>query len=140
MHEQKRTVTEQEAESPVLSEQDQKSVHILASIQDCYDFRCKNGKVCFYDLNQKGSRALKEEFSVEDFFKAVDYYYENRVSEIAVDHAMQKKDGVVNVYSPHHPSNPDDRTVVVSIKNYMVPQILEFAYLIARDMQKEGKE
>lgn len=123
-----------------MTEQEQKSVHILGSIQDCYTFRYDNGRVCLYNLNPERHYALKEQVLVEDFFKAVDYYYENRASESAVDRAMTKLDGVVDVYSPHNPNNPQDREVVVSIKNYMVPQILEFAYLVARSIQRQGKE
>lgn len=121
----------------VLPEQDQKSVQILRSIQDCYTFRQNNGVVCLYNLNQERHYALKEKFSVEDFFKAVDYYYENRVSEGEVDLAMTKPNGIVDVFSPHIPNNPQDREVVVSIKNYMVPQILEFAYLLARNASEK---
>lgn len=122
----------------VLSKQDLRSVYILQALQNCDWFRLKNRMVRLYNRNQE--RALvptNESFSIKDFFNAVDYYYDNRVSEEAVNRAMMKPEGKVEVFSPHVPKSDEPRKIVVSIKNYMVPQILEFAYLLARNVKSK---
>jgi hypothetical protein len=115
-----------------LSEEDQRSVNILRDIQDTIRFDRRGNEVVFYySRNNYGELVPSTKYPVEDFLKAVDYYQENRDLELRVNMAMTKKDGVVDVYAPFE-KGAKERPVVVSIKNYMVPQILEFAYLLVR--------
>jgi hypothetical protein len=118
-----------------LSEENQRSVDILRSTQNAPFFRKKGNDVVLYYRNDDAELVPSDtKYPVEDFLRAVDYYYENRSSEIGVNVAMTKENGVVNVYAPFE-KGAKERPVVVSIKNYMVPQILEFAYLLVRSPQ-----
>src|SRR3989344_147442 len=106
-----------------LSEEDQRSINILYNIQNCERFYADDENVHFKNPN--------ETFPIDDFLKAVDYYYDNRDLELVVNLAMREKDGVVKVYAPYV-QGAEERPVILTIKNYMVPQILEFAYLLTR--------
>ncbi len=114
-----------------------RSVDILQSLQDCYRFEQDKDQVrLIYRMDQ--GRTAEKHFEVEDFYKAVDYYYENREPESRVDAAMQRPDGFVDVYSPM--KSPGETRVVARIRNYMVPQILEFAYLMLRQDQLNSRQ
>lgn len=116
----------------------QKSVEILQSLQDCYRFeqdRKNRGRIRLVYNMGEGRTPVSKYFGAEDFFKAVDYYYDNRDAEFIVNDAMTRPDGVVNVYAPFS-EGQDERPVVLQIKNYLVPQILEFAYLLIRQNQR----
>lgn len=120
-----------------LLEADQRSVDILRNLQDSSWFSqdpkdSKSVLLYYQDSDHKGLKP-DQKLPVEDLFRAVDYYQQNRCSESGVALAMSKPDGVVDVYSPY--IKGEERRVVVSIRNYMVPQILEFAYLLARSAQ-----
>lgn len=116
-------------------EQNIRSVLILQKIQSCNRFQQEGDRVLLLWNRTEGQEPAEERFAIEDFLKAVDYYYANRNIELAVDSAMQKPDGYVDVYSPFIAGGVD-RQVMVRIKNYMVPQILEFAYVLVRNDQK----
>lgn len=117
-----------------------KVVDILRTMQDCARFELDRKDPSQISLAYDTGNPLfltssKRRIGVEDFLKAVDYYYENREAVSVVNSAMMKPEGVVRVYSPFR-DNEAERQVVLSIRNYMVPQILEFAYLILRQNQK----
>lgn len=117
--------------------ENQRSVDILRSLQDsewfCQD-RADRTQVRLYRRNQDGALApTPRHFSTDEFLKAVDFYYENRDMDWVVDSAMQKRDGIVNVWS----EVGGQKVVAVSLKNYLVPQMLEFAYLLVRSQQKK---
>ncbi|MBI2595771.1 hypothetical protein HYW46_03505 [Candidatus Daviesbacteria bacterium] len=118
-----------------------RSIEILTSLQDCDSFqqdRQDRDRICLLYYTADGdSVAAREYYSKEDFYNAVDYYYENRNSELMVNLQMTKPDGVVEVYSPDKGARVP-RHVVVRLKNYMVPQILEFAYLLLSQEQKKA--
>lgn len=125
----------------VASEQTmQKSLEILQSLQDCDRFEQdprNRGRIrLLYDMGEN-HRPRRKFFEVEDFFKAVDYYYENRESEVEVNLAMTERDGFVRVYAPFIEGS--ERHVVLRIRNYFVPQILEFGYLLLRQEQKSNR-
>ena len=120
----------------LLSPRDQKSVEILNSLQDSDWFRKVDDDVQLYYRVQGGLKPSETKFPVDDFLNAVDYYYDNHDLEISVNEAMRKPDGVVKVYSPHVKGG-GDRQVVARIKNYFVPQMLEFAYLLIRADQEK---
>lgn len=122
----------------LLSPRDQKSVEILYSLQDSDWFRKVDDDVQLYNRVQGELKPSETKFPVDDFLNAVDYYYDNRDLEISVNEAMREPDGVVDIYSPHIKGG-GKRQVVARVKNYFVPQILEFAYLIVRADQKKDK-
>ena len=138
-HESEAGLTSEQAYN-LLSDEDQKSVDILKALQDSYWFALDEDDknvVKLYNRDQfEGVEPGKIKFPVDDFLNAVDYYFKNRGHEIAVNFAMQKPDGVVDIYSPHV-EGVVERHVVASLKNYFVPQLLEFAYLIVRSSQKK---
>lgn len=119
-------------------EQNIRSILILQQINDCSRFEQFEQSVRLKWISD-GEIKAHIDFAIEDFLKAVDYYYENRDMEFAVNEAMRKPDGRVNVYSPHI-ADDVDRQVVVRIKNYIVPQVLEFAYLLLRSEQTKALE
>lgn len=112
----------------------QRSIEILSSMNACDRFEQDpdNENQILLLYKRQGQEPAKKYFSVEELFQAVDYYYENRDSEWQVDDAIQRKDGVVNVYTPFIEGG-GDRGIVVGLKNFKVPQILEFAYLLLRE-------
>lgn len=122
----------------LLSENDQRSVNILNSLQGCDWFKQDGEEVQLLYRNPEGKLVtLHEGVPVEEFLTAVDYYQENRDHVASVSLAMKEPNGVVPVYSPSVEGG-SERKVVTTIKNYMVPQILEFAYLILRSSVKEN--
>lgn len=118
-----------------LSEKDRQSVKVLRLLNEAPWFAHRDGKVCLYMTGGYGSPY--EKFEVEEFFEAVDYYYRNRVSESQVSAQMKKQDGKIDIYTPFNQG--EERFVLVSIKNHLVPQILEFAYLLARQELNKSK-
>lgn len=112
-----------------LSERERKSIEILRALNDGGYFNRVGENVCFYTY-ENGS--LFRKVSIEDYFKAVDFYYKNRESEVSVNYKMTKPDGFVNIYSPARPEDVSERVIVLSLKNYLVPQMLEFGYKLAR--------
>ena len=124
------------------SEEMGRAINILRSMQSCDRFEqdrkgIEKGRIKLLYARDGSSNRI-EYIGTEDFLRAVDYYYENRDAETVVNYAMQKPEGVVKVYAPFK-KDEKERPVVLEIKNYMVPQILEFAYLILRQTQKGGK-
>jgi hypothetical protein len=122
-----------------MSTDDRFSIHVLGSVQNAEGFRLREGNVVLYKRNTDGElRPTSEFFTKEKFLKAVDYYYKNRALEVLVDLAMTKPDGEVDVYEPGV-ADRESREVVLRIKNYKVPQILELAYLILRTENKNSR-
>ncbi len=118
-----------------------KSIDILNSLQDCTRFEQDRKNLEQIDLiynRAQGDKPVIKHYSVEDLFHAVDFYYEHRDMEFVVNDAMMRPDGVVKVYSPRI-GNEEER-VVVSLKNYIVPQILEFAYMLLREKQLKNSQ
>jgi len=121
-----------------------RSVDILRSMQSCSRFGqdrrgIERGRIKLEYAVEGFDDPRIEYVKTEAFLKAVDYYYEHRSAEITVNSEMQKPNGVVKVYAPYKKGEMDT-PVVMEIKNYMVPQILEFAYLILRQTQKGDKQ
>lgn len=121
-------------------DENQRSIRILQYLQS-YDWFSQDPedrtRVRLYHRNNEGLLSpAQESFSVADVLTAVDFYQKNRDHDLFVSNAMQKPDGVVRVWTG--PSNK--RRVAVSIRNSLVPQILEFAYLLARDTRRGTSE
>lgn len=120
---------------PVLADENQCSIDILQSLQNCDWFSqdtVDKTQVCLYHRNDYGKLVPTKRFPVSDFFTAVDFYQRNRDANFLANAAMQRPDGVVNVWTGHG----SERRIAIGIKNYLVPQILEFAYLLTRTAQK----
>lgn len=119
----------------------QKSVEILTSLNNCDCFEQDEedeGRISLSNYAPgTGNLTSRKYYSIEDFYRAVDYYYQNRMVEFCVNQQMCKPGGVVDVYSLYA-GNGAPRRVVVSLTNYKVPQILEFAYLLLREDQKNS--
>lgn len=116
-------------------DENQRSIDILQSLQDCDWFSqdpTDTMQIRLYCRDSDGELAPTKHFPVSDFFAAVDFYQDNRDARQLVDFAMQRPDGVVNVWT----GRDSERRIAVRIKNSLVPQILEFAYLLARTAQR----
>jgi len=118
-------------------DKDQRSIRILQSIQNSAWFSQDPKdptQICLYRREEDSLYVTPtgEHFSTPDFLEAVDFYVDNRDPDSLVNAEMQKPDGFVNVWR----INNSDRKVVVEIKNYLVPQILEVAYWLVRNTQK----
>lgn len=121
-------------------DENQRSIDILNSLQN-YAWFSRDPKdetqVRLYDrIDSFYIKPAQEHFTVTDFLKAVDFYQKNRDADVLVKDAMRRPDGFVNVWTG--PKN--DRKVAVRIKNYLVPQILEFAYQLVRNAQKANPQ
>lgn len=122
----------------LFSQEDQRSVSILNSLQNSDWFRKVEDDVQLYTRTPEGLVPTEIKFPIGDFLSAVDYYYDNRVMEDTVNDAMKNPNGFVDVYSPFIKGG-EERQVVARLKNYFVPQMLEFAYLVVRADQNKDK-
>lgn len=121
-----------------MTETDLKSVENLRYMSDSYLFVFREGEVKIYSTWESANKGRpNKKITPEELFEAVDYYYDNREAEHDVNEAMKKPEGKVKVFSPHKPEDPLDRVPLLEIPNYMVPQILEFAYGVARQELKK---
>jgi len=115
-------------------DKDQRSISILQSLQNSAWFSQDQEdptQICLYRKtgdNLKNITPSGVHFPIADFFDAVDYYIQHHEAESLVSIAMQKPGGYVNVWS----GSGEKARVVVKIDNHRVPQILEFAYQLAR--------
>jgi len=124
-------------EQPQLTPEDQRSVDILHWIESMPSYiRLENDVVFLYDsgkFTQAPSR-ITPRYSIDDFLRAVDFYYQHRMATIEVNRAMQKPDGKVLIYEPRYLNNKEPRAVA-SLTNDKVLDMLEFAYLLLRSPQ-----
>ncbi|HSW89027.1 MAG TPA: hypothetical protein VLG12_07735 [Candidatus Saccharimonadales bacterium] len=117
-------------ESSPIPEGDQRSIDILQNLQNSDFFRedSTNATVQFYHLNNSSELQSGAQFSMPDFFNAVDFYVTHRVSENSVRSAMESPFGKVDVQ--------DQGRIVVSIDTFRVTEMLEFSYrFLRRDQQ-----
>jgi hypothetical protein len=120
-----------------MSEEDRKSVSVLRDLSESVRFEKAGENInIYFSEDSRGQEKPSRQITREELFKAVDYYCEHRVSESSVNKAMKDADRKVDVYSPY--TSNQDNVILLSIKNYMVPQILELAYLFARAELKKN--
>ena len=121
----------------LLSVENQRSVDVLNYLQSCAWFKMSGNEVVLYYRNQDGELAPSPGTTpVDDFLKAVDYYCENRESEIAM--TMKGPFEMVNIYSPYVKGD-EKRQVVINLRKNFIPVFLEFAYQVMRSTQEKGK-
>jgi hypothetical protein len=111
----------------------QRSIDVLKAISSAEWFAQNSEDETLIQIYVRGSEGAlhptSEHISVAEFLMAVDYYIANRDSETLVNFAMQTPNGEVKVWAK---SESGQLEKALSVPNYKVSQILEFAYQLAR--------